>query len=154
MAGRPDPVGTAVVGFGYWGANLARNVAASSATELVGVVEPHAHARGRAARAHPGARTWNRLADALDDAAVEAVVLATPVHTHHALAMQALTARRHVLVEKPLAASVVDARELVDTAASADLVLMVGHTFLYAEPVRHLRSLIDSGALGTIHYLS
>jgi predicted dehydrogenase len=154
MAASTSQVGVAVVGFGYWGANLARNVAASHATSLVGIVEPDERNRERAAHAHPGVSTWARLADALDDDEVAAVVLATPVHTHHVLSLQVLNTGRHVLVEKPLATSVAEARELVDAADHAGLVLMVGHTFLYASPVQHLKSLVEKGTLGTVNYLS
>lgn len=149
-----DSVGVGVVGYGYWGANLARNVAASATTRLVGVAETSEAGRARAGAAHAGAATWGSLAEVLDDPAVEAVVLATPAHTHHRLALDVLASGRHVLVEKPLAMTAAGAAELVDVAAGLGLTLMVGHTFLYSAPVRRLRQLVAGGDLGRVQYLS
>jgi predicted dehydrogenase len=95
-----------------------------------------------------------RYADVLADATVEAIVLATPVSTHHELAAQALRAGKHVFVEKPLAASTAEALELIELAAANGLVLMPGHTFLYSPPVNLIHDLIASGDLGDIHFIS
>jgi predicted dehydrogenase len=149
-----DTVGVGVIGYGYWGVNLARNVAAAPTTRLVGVAETSQGALAKAAADHPQARTWASLAAMLDDADVAAVVLATPAHTHHALALQVIDAGRHVLVEKPLAMTSADAEEVVAAAADRRLTLMVGHTFLYSAPVQRLRELIVSGELGRVQYLS
>lgn len=149
-----DRVGVAVVGYGYWGANLARNLAASPTTQLVGVVDPDEVARQRAAAAHPAITTWSDVDAMLDDPAVEAVVVSTPAATHHALALQVLGSGRHVLVEKPLAMTSGEASDVVAAAAEAGRTLMVGHTFLYSAPVQRLRELIDGGDLGNIQYLS
>ena len=149
-----EPVGVVVVGYGYWGANLARNVLASDHTTLIGVVEPDRVGRAKAERTFPGLATWDALDGALADTAVEAVVLSTPAATHHPLALQALHAGRHVLVEKPLALRLEDANDLIDLAASDSLTLMVGHTFLYSAAVQRLKRIIDDGQLGTVQYLS
>ena len=90
----------------------------------------------------------------LADPAVEAVAIATPVGTHHALAKAALEAGKHVFVEKPLAASTDEALDLVELAEARGLLLMPGHTFLYSPPVNIVRSLITSGEIGDIHFIS
>jgi predicted dehydrogenase len=148
-----ERIGTAVVGYGYWGVNLARNVAAASSLRLVGVADPDEDRRKAAAGNHPSATIWASLDAVLDDADVDAVVLAVPAHAHAALATKVLESGRHVLVEKPLAMTVEDGRDLVDLADDKGLIAMVGHTFLYASPVHRLKAYIDSGDLGAIQYL-
>jgi predicted dehydrogenase len=148
-----ERIGAAVVGYGYWGVNLARNVAAASSLQLVGVADPDDDRRKAAAGAHPTVTTWSSLDEVLDDPAVDAVVLAVPAHAHAALATKVLESGRHVLVEKPLAMTVEDGRDLVDLAEDKGLIAMVGHTFLYASPVHRLKEYIDAGDLGAIQYL-
>jgi predicted dehydrogenase len=146
-------IGTAVVGYGYWGVNLARNVATASSLRLVGVADPDEDRRKPAATNHPSVTTWASLDEVLDDAEVAAVVLAVPAHAHAALATKVLEAGRHVLVEKPLAMTVEDGRDLVALAEDKGLTCMVGHTFLYASPVHRLKEYIDAGDLGNVQYL-
>lgn len=148
-----DSIGVALAGFGYWGANLARNVLAAPNTHLVGIVDPDGTQRDRARETHPHSTMWQSLEEALADESVDAVILSTPASTHATLAHQALSAGKHVLVEKPLAESIDDALALVEMAAAADLTLMVGHTFLYSAPVAHLRGWIEKGELGGIQYI-
>lgn len=146
-------VGVAVVGYGYWGVNLARNVAASAATSLIGVADPDTTRRDQAETNHPALTTWPSLDQAITDRRVEAVVLATPASTHVDLALTALEAGLDVLVEKPLAESSSDAAKLRDVASDRGRVLMVGHTFLYSPAVLRLKQLIDEGSLGAVQYL-
>ena len=146
-------IGVAVVGYGYWGVNLARNVATASGTRLVGVVDPDTERRSLAALNHPGVELWASLDEALADPGVEAIVVSTPASTHVELAVQSLQAGRDVLVEKPLAETSADAEKLLDLAADEGRILMVGHTFMYSPAVRHLKSLIDDGELGRVQYL-
>lgn len=148
-----DSIGVALAGFGYWGSNLARNVVGAPSTHLIGIVDATETGRDLASQRYPNVEVWPRLEDALGDDRVDAVVLATPASTHVTLAKQALSAGKHVLVEKPMAESVEDAKDLVALAASASLTLMVGHTFLYSAPVAHLRRWIEDGELGHIQYL-
>lgn len=148
-----ERIGTAVVGYGYWGVNLARNVAAASSLRLVGVADPDADRQKAAATAHPSTSTWTSLDEVLEDDAVDAVILAVPAHAHAALATQVLASGRHVLVEKPLAMDVGEGRDLVAMAEDLDLIVMVGHTFLYASPVHRLKEYLDAGDLGKIQYL-
>lgn len=146
-------IGVAVIGYGYWGVNLARNVASVPETDVIGVADPSADRRELAAANLPGIDTWETLEDALDDPRVEAVVLATPASTHTSMALTALEAGRDVLVEKPLAESAADAEKLRDVAADRGRMLMVGHTFLYSPTVLSLADMIDRGDLGAIQYL-
>lgn len=148
-----EPVGVGLVGFGYWGANLARNVVAAPNLTLVGVADPSESQRAAALSAIPGTTTWSSIDELLREPRVEAVILAVPAAMHAELATRVLGAGRHVLVEKPLAMSPIDADALVRLAAAEDRVLMVGHTFLYSPPVRRLRELIDIGELGRVQYL-
>lgn len=147
------PVGAALVGYGYWGRNLARNIEASSRLDLVAIAESDPRAAAAAARALPRARQVADAEELLDDPAVEALVIATPAVRHAALAMAALQSGRHVFVEKPLATSVDDCELLVKLADRHERTLMVGHTFLYSAPVRRLRRYIDDGELGTVRYM-
>jgi len=148
-----DVIGVALAGFGYWGANLARNVVAARGTHLVGIVEADETRRKVAGETHPGLTLWQNHDEALADERVDAVILATPASTHATLAHQSLRAGKHVFVEKPMAESIDDGIAIVELAASSDLTLMVGHTFLYSEPVAHLRSWIEEGELGEIQYI-
>jgi predicted dehydrogenase len=148
-----DLIGVALAGFGYWGANLARNVVAAQGTHLVGIVEADETRRDLARETHGHLTMWENLEEALADDGVDAVILATPASTHATLAQQSLSAGKHVFVEKPMAESIDDGMALVELAASSGLTLMVGHTFLYSAPVAHLRSWIEKGELGEIQYI-
>ena len=133
------PVSVALVGHGYWGRNLARNLNAADNLSLVAVADPAEEARAAAARAYPRAKVSADVADILADPDVEAVVLATAAGSHAELAIAALEAGKHVLVEKPLATTVEDGERMVAVADRVGLVLMVGHTFLHSPPVHRLR---------------
>lgn len=137
-----------VIGWGYWGPNLGRNVAASSAGHLQGVADHSAEHRHRAGLAHPGVELWPSGESLLSDPRIDAVVIATPVHTHFQLALAALRAGKHVLLEKPLAGTSEQALALIEESARRGLVLMVDHTFVYSPPVQAVRELLDTGALG------
>jgi predicted dehydrogenase len=142
----------AVVGYGYWGPNLARSFAEVEGCQIAAVVDNSAAALARAAKRHPGARLMGDWREVLADPGVDAVVVATPVATHHEIALAALRAGRHVLVEKPMTATAGEARQLVEEAARRRLVLMVGHTFVYSSAVRRMRELVETDALGKIYY--
>jgi protoporphyrinogen oxidase/predicted dehydrogenase len=143
-----------VIGLGYWGPNLARNIADLSEYELVALCDKRREALAPVARRHPGARCVLSPADVLGDDTIDAVVIATSVGTHYQLARDALDAGKHVFVEKPLATSSAEVRDLMSRAADAGLVLMPGHTFLYSPPVRAIKELIDADELGEIYFVS
>jgi len=148
-----QPVNVGVVGLGYWGPNLARNIAALAGVELLWCCDERPAARERIAAAHPRTRLTAHLDDLLGDDELDAVVLATPVPTHASLAIRVLEAGKHCFVEKPLAHSVADAERAVAAAAAAGRVLMVGHLLEYHPGVRKLKQITDSGELGDIHYI-
>ena len=147
-------VGIGVVGLGYWGPHLVRNLHESGAGDAAVVCDLRPEALEGISRRYPGIRGTTSFDDVLADPRVEAVALATPIGTHFELARRALEAGRHVFVEKPLAASVAEASELIGLAAERDLVLMPGHTFLYSPPVGMIGELIASGELGDVYFVS
>jgi predicted dehydrogenase len=147
-------VRVAVVGLGYWGPNLVRNLHEVPEAEVAWACDLREEALSTLARRYPAVPRTTSFEEVLEDPTVEAVVLATPVSTHYELALACLNAGKHVLVEKPLAASSRHARELLETAAGQQLVLMPGHTFLYSPPVKLIRDVLASGELGDIYFIS
>ncbi len=137
-----------VAGLGYWGPNLARNFASLPDAELKWCADPDDDARRRIQRAHPGVKTTKEIDDLLNDGALDAIVLATPVPTHAELATRVLNAGKHCFVEKPLAQSVAEAEKAVGAAAQTAKTLMVGHLLEYHPGVRKLKELADAGELG------
>ncbi|MHB8532446.1 MAG: Gfo/Idh/MocA family protein [Solirubrobacteraceae bacterium] len=148
-----DPVRVGVVGLGYWGPNIARNLAQIEGCELSWLCDHSEPARERLAASFPAARTTGDLAELLADEGLDAVVLATPVPTHADLAVAVLGAGKHCFVEKPLATSAADAERAVAAAAEQDRILMVGHLLEYHPAVAKLKELIDSGELGELRYV-
>jgi predicted dehydrogenase len=138
----------AVAGLGYWGPNLARNFSSISGCELVWLCDPSDSVRGRVAGRFPRARFTGDLDEVLEDRAVDAVALATPVAWHAEHAVRVLEAGKHCFVEKPLARSVADAERAVGAAEQAGRVLMVGHLLEYHPGVQRLKQLTGSGELG------
>ncbi len=141
-----------VIGYGYWGPNLVRNFMGAQGSGVVAVCDLREERLSPLRKIYPTLRTFNNPDELIQDREVEAVVIATPVSSHFELAMAALRAGKHVLVEKPLASNSDQARKLIDEAGARKLVLMVDHTFVYTEAVRKIRELITSNALGQIYY--
>ena len=137
-----------VAGLGYWGPNLVRNF--DDLAELAWVCDLDNDLRARFAARYPTARATANFAEMLADDTLDAVVVATPVPTHYALAKQALEAGKHVLVEKPPAMHAAEMDELVQIAADRDLVLMPGHLLLYHPGVLKLKELVETGELGEV----
>jgi predicted dehydrogenase len=147
-----DPIGTVVVGYGYWGPNIVRNIIEQPEFELVALCERD---QGRVAefeKRWPGQRAIDKFEEALADPDVEAVAIATPPHTHYSLVRQALEAGKQVLVEKPLARTAGEAAELVALSEEVERVLLPGHTFLYSPSVNKVKDLIAEDALGEIYF--
>jgi predicted dehydrogenase len=148
-------VRTAVVGLGYWGPNLVRNLhELPELAEVVAVCDARTARLEAIRRRYPAVEGTESYSDILSDETIEAVVLATPVNTHHPLAAAALRAGKHVFIEKPLAASTEEAADLIALADERELTLMPGHTFLYSPPVETIRALIQAGELGEIYFIS
>ena len=144
--------GVVVIGYGYWGPNLARNFEAHPRTRLVWVVDRDPAALGLVRGL--AVSTTTRAADAITDLGVDLVAIATPTETHHALAAAALGAGKHVLVEKPMASNARDGKSLVCLARSTGRLLAVDHTFLFTGAVRRLREMVGGGELGDLRYVS
>ena len=140
-----------VVGGGYWGSKHVRTISALESVGSVVLVEPREARVRELVRGFPALTVTHDLEDALD--LVDAVVLATPPSTHAPLALQALEAGKHVMVEKPIATRLVDAVAMRNVAAERGLVLMVGHTFEYHAAVWKLREMVDRGELGDLYYV-
>jgi predicted dehydrogenase len=152
-AGAGTPVRVGVVGLGYWGPNLARNLAAIPGCELVWLCDSSPAAYRKVAPLFPGTRVSGDVEELLADPELDAVVVATPVTTHAELALRVASAGKHCLVEKPLATTTVDAERAVAAAARAGKILMVGHLLEYHPAVVRLKELIDSGELGALYYV-
>jgi predicted dehydrogenase len=146
-------VNLGLVGLGYWGPNLARNLDDLPGAHLAWLADRDEARLEHYAGRYPHARVTTSIEDVLADETLDGVVIATPVVTHHELARQALRAGKHVFVEKPLAQSAEDAEELVALAGERGLVLMPGHLLLYHPAVAKLKALVDSGELGRILYV-
>ena len=143
----------ALVGCGYWGPNLARNLSQVNNGRLVACADSDPQALARMQRQYPHVEMTTDSAALLQRADIDAVVLATPARTHAGLALAALAAGKHVFVEKPLAMTVADAEQMVAAGRAAGRILMVGHVFEYHPALRHIKMLLDQGELGDLYYL-
>jgi len=154
MTTESSPIRTAVIGYGYWGPNIVRNLLERPEFELAAVCDREDGRREAFARRNPGFRVECDIDAVLADPEIDAVSIATPPRTHYALVKQALEAGKHVLVEKPLATTEDDARELIELAEERGLTLMPGHTFLYSPPVNKVKELIASGVVGELYFVT
>jgi predicted dehydrogenase len=151
---RAEPIRTAVIGYGYWGPNLARNVAERPEFELSVLCDRDARQLDTFSLRHPHAETTEDISRVLRDPEIDAVIIATPPKTHYGLAKAALEAGKHTLVEKPLATTSAHAVELAHIAADRGLVLMPGHTFIYSPAVNAVRELIRTDVIGAVHFVT
>jgi predicted dehydrogenase len=149
-----EPVRVAVVGLGYWGPNLVRNLQEHPSAEIVAVCDKREEALAKISKRYPAVRTTTRLEEVIASDDIEAIAIATPVSTHHPIACAALSAGKHVFVEKPLASSTEEALDMAALADRNGLVLMPGHTFLYSPPVNCIRDMLRTDALGEIYFIS
>lgn len=145
-------INVAVIGYGYWGPNLLRNFADCTRASVVAVSDFRERRLEAAARRYPAVTTSTDAKGVIRNPAVDAVAIATPVESHYELALEALRAGKHVLVEKPMTQTADQARELVEAAGQSGVILMVDHTFVYTGAVRKIRELVDAGELGQIYY--
>src|SRR5205085_4261642 len=145
-------VNVGVIGYGYWGPNLVRNFMEVPGSTVAAVSDLRDARLAEVARRYPSIRCTKSAAELFSDPAIDAVIIATPVFSHFDLAMQALRAGKHVLVEKPLTSTSEQAKQLIDEASRRKLVLMVDHTFVYTGAVRKIREMVADGVLGDIYY--
>jgi predicted dehydrogenase len=145
-------LGIGIIGYGYWGPNLVRNFMEVGSARVVGVCdlrpERLAHVKAR----YPTIETTNDYRDLIRNSAIDAIAVATPVSSHFDLAMAALRAGKHVLLEKPLTATAEQAKRLLDEAERNGRILMVDHTFVYTSAVRKIKEVVETGNLGEIYY--
>jgi predicted dehydrogenase len=148
------PVRVAVVGLGYWGPNLVRNLSELDLAEIVAVCDLDRERLATVGRRYPAVRTTTDFAEIVEDREIEAVLIATPVATHTPLALAAIAAGKHVFIEKPLASSTSEGLQLAAAAREAGVLIMPGHTFLYSPPVRTIHKLVVAGELGEVLSIS
>lgn len=148
------PVSIGIAGYGYWGPNLARNFHGLPDVRLAAVCDPDPRRLTHLAKCHPEVGGHTDINEMLGDVRIDALVVATPVSSHFALAKAGLLAGKHVLVEKPMASSAEECLELIEIAGRKGLTLMVGHTYLYSEAVRTILEIIASGDIGEMRYIN
>lgn len=145
-------INVGLIGYGYWGPNLLRNLHETDGVEVKRCIDLRPERRAAASKRYPTVQVSAEADDILTDSEIDAVVIATPVFTHHALAKRALEANKHVLVEKPITRTAQEAEELIQMAKSRDVVLMVDHTFVYTGAVRRMKEIIEGQELGDLYY--
>lgn len=141
-----------VIGYGYWGPNIVRNVRMLEGAEVVAICDKSPVALCRAAQLYPGVTLTGDYDELIQSTLVDVIAIITPVWTHFDLARKALRNGKHVFVEKPFTATSEEAEELIELAAQRGLKIMVDHTFLFTGAVKKIRELIDEGALGKLFY--
>jgi predicted dehydrogenase len=145
-------INVGVIGYGYWGPNLVRNLNENDGTRVLAVSDLRPERLADARRRHPQLRATTDYRELIGDTQLDAIAIATPVASHHALALAALQSGKHVLIEKPFTATAEQGLELIDEADRRGLTLMVDHTFVYTSAVRKIRELVADGTLGDLYY--
>jgi predicted dehydrogenase len=141
-----------VIGYGYWGPNVVRNLHGLENCQVVMVCDKSRDALRRAHRLYPRIKLTTDFLEILRSPEIDAVAVVTPVWTHFELAKAALENGKHVFVEKPFTSTSQQAEELIELATRKNLKIMVDHTFLFGGPVKKIRELVDGGALGPLYY--
>jgi predicted dehydrogenase len=141
-----------VVGYGYWGPNIVRNLSQLEEVEVVAVCDKSPASRRRVEKAHPDVRVTADFAELMSSPDIDAIAVITPVWTHYELAKTALEHGKHVFVEKPFTSNTAQAEELIDLAARKNLKIMVDHTFLFTGAVQKIKRLLQEDALGKLYY--
>jgi len=149
---RSSQVRVGVIGYGYWGPNIVRNMHAVEGCSVVSVCDKNPAALKRARQLYPGIEVTDDFAAVLKSPDIDAVAVITPVWTHFELAKAALENGKHVFVEKPFTSTSEQAEVLIELAARKHLQIMVDHTFLFSGAVRKIRDLVDNGTLGSLYY--
>lgn len=141
-----------VIGYGYWGPNIVRNLMNLDGAEVIAIADENAGARKRAHKAYPGVRITSHASDVIDSTEIDAIAVITPVWTHYDLTKRSLEQGKHVFVEKPFTSTSAQGEELIDLAQKKDLTIMVDHTFLFTPSVVKISELIKEGTLGKLYY--
>jgi predicted dehydrogenase len=141
-----------VIGYGYWGPNIVRNLHGLDSTRVEMVCDSSSKALARVRKAYPGLQTVSDCNELLRSPNVDAVAVITPVWTHYELAKAALQNGKHVFIEKPFTSNSDQAQELIELAERKGLTIMVDHTFLFTGAVKKIRDLVESGTLGDLYY--
>lgn len=147
-------INVAVIGCGYWGPNLLRNLMSLPGCSVKYVCDLCDDRLIHMQTLYKNLQITSNISDIMEDDDVDAVFIATPVRTHYSLSRQSLEKGKHTFIEKPLAGSTVECRDLIIEAKKRDLTLMVGHTFIYTPPVRKMKDIIESGEIGDVIYIS
>src|SRR5580704_6239416 len=141
-----------VIGYGYWGPNIVRNLRSLEGCQVVGICDQSPSARKRIQAAYPDLPIYSDCSEIIKSPDVDAIAVITPVWTHYELSKAALQNGKHVFVEKPFTSNVAQAEELINLAARKNLQIMVDHTFLFTGAVRKIKQLLDEDALGKLYY--
>src|SRR5271168_1135335 len=141
-----------VVGYGYWGPNVVRNLDRLDEAEVVAVCDKSAAARKKVAKAYPEVRVTDNASELMTSPEIDAIAVVTPVWTHYDLAKAALENGKHIFVEKPFTSNRAQAEELIELAERKHLKIMVDHTFLFTGAVQRMKEMIDDGTLGELYY--
>jgi predicted dehydrogenase len=141
-----------VIGYGYWGPNIVRNLMSLEGSEVLAIAEISPAARLRAQKAHPGVKVVGSASEVISSPEIDAIAVVSPVWTHYELAKAALENGKHVFVEKPFTSTSAQGEELINLAVQKNLKIMVDHTFLFTGAVKRIKQLVDEGALGKLFY--
>jgi predicted dehydrogenase len=141
-----------VIGYGYWGPNVVRNLASLEGSHVSAIAEVSAAARTRAQKAYPGVKVTANTAEVISSPEIDAIAVVTPVWTHYELVKAALENGKHVFVEKPFTSNAAQGEELIELAQQKNLKIMVDHTFLFTGAVRKISQLLEEGTLGKLYY--
>jgi len=145
-------INMAVIGYGYWGPNIARNFSRTDGAKLIAICDMNEANLDRARKEYPSIQTYSVCNDVLSSKDVDAIAIITPVSSHFDLAKRALNEGKHVFVEKPFTATVSEAEQLLELADKKNLMIMVDHTFLFTGAVRKMKEVIDNDVLGQVYY--
>ncbi len=141
-----------VIGYGYWGPNVVRNLSGLDGSQVISIAELSEKARQRARKAYPGIHITADAREVLSSPAIDAIAIITPVWTHYELAKEALENGKHVFVEKPFTSTAEQGERLIELAARKNLKIMVDHTFLFTGAVKKISELLNEGTLGKLYY--
>ena len=141
-----------VIGYGYWGPNVVRNLTSLDGSQVLAIAEMSPGARKRAEKAYPGIKVTPDARDVISSTEIDAVAVVTPVWTHYELTKAALENGKHVFVEKPFTSNAAQAEELINLAQQKNLKIMVDHTFLFTSAVKKIWQLLEEGTLGKLYY--